>query len=121
MRSLISKTNFQAGLAAEDCVSRHYERRGLQIAHRRWRGRSGELDLVLRDGREVVFVEVKKSRDFQTAAQRLGQRQVARLIAAGEEFLGGEPDGLLTEVRFDVALVDGAGRVEIIENALAAA
>ena len=41
-------------------------------------------------------------------------------MATATEFVGGEPAGQLTEMRFDVALVDGQGRIEIIENALAA-
>ena len=44
-------------------------------------------------------------------------RQVRRLYAAAEEFLGQHPGGTLTEVRFDVALVDGQGDTRIIENA----
>ena len=42
-----------------------------------------------------------------------------RIIAAGSEFLAGEPKGQLTEVRFDLAVVDQTGRIEIIENAFA--
>ena len=34
--------------------------------------------------------------------------------------MGTLPDGLLSAVRFDVALVDAQGRIEILENALAA-
>ena len=116
-----AQTNYQAGQAAEASVARVYEGMGMQVAHQRWRGRGGEVDLILRHGDEVVFVEVKKSRNFAQAAQRLLPRQMARLLTAGEEFLGGEPRGLLTEARFDVALVNGAGKVEIIENALMAA
>ena len=44
---------------------------------------------------------------------------MARIYAAAEEFLGGEPTGQLTESRFDVALVDAMGRIEVLENAFA--
>ena len=43
---------------------------------------------------------------------------MARLCAAAAEFVGGEPSGQDTEMRFDVALVDGAGRIDIMENAI---
>ena len=39
---------------------------------------------------------------------------------AATEFLAGEPKGQLTDVRFDVALVDDKGRIEVLENAFAA-
>ncbi len=106
-----------AGLAAEDIVARHYARRGGVVAHRRWRGAGGEIDLVAREADRVVFIEVKKSRCFDRAAGALGPRQMARICRTAEEFLGGEPLGLLTEMRIDLALVDGCGSVRIIENA----
>ncbi len=109
--------SYHAGLAAEDQVAQHYIRDGHQIAARRWRGQAGEIDLIARDGAMVIFIEVKQSRNHATAVEHLTERQFARIYAAAEEFLGGEPAGELTEVRFDVALVDGTGRIEIIANA----
>ena len=106
-----------AGEAAEEIVRRHYEALGLDVAHRRWRGKGGEIDLILRDGEAVVFVEVKLARTHDRAAAKLAPRQIARLFDAAEEFLGGEPAGSLTEMRFDVALVDARGEVEIRKDA----
>lgn len=111
------KTAYLAGQAAENRIAQDYERRGFAIARRRWRGKSGEIDLILRDADGVIFVEVKQSRDFARAAESLSQRQMQRIYAAAEEFIGTEPNGSLTNVRFDVALVDGAGQTQIIENA----
>lgn len=108
---------YHAGLAAEDSVARDYAQRNHLIAAQRWRGRAGEIDLVARDGDTVVFVEVKKSRDFATAALRLGRRQMDRICSSASEFLAGEPKGQLTDVRFDLALVNAMGAVKVIENA----
>ena len=105
------------GAAAEHRIAQDYERRGFTVARRRWRGTGGEIDLITRDATGLVFVEVKQSRSFACAAERLSQRQMRRLCAAAEEFLAGEPLGALTNVRFDVALVDSRGFYEIIENA----
>lgn len=66
-----------------------------------------EIDLILRDGAALIFVEVKQSRSFARAAESLSARQMQRIYRSAEEFLAGEPAGSLTEVRFDVALVDG--------------
>ena len=108
---------YHAGLAAEDIVATDYARRNHAITARRWRGQSGEIDLIARDGETVVFIEVKKSRSFATAAHRLGQRQMARIVASAGEFLANEPRGQLTDVRFDLAVVDGCGALKVIENA----
>ena len=108
---------FQSGLAAENRIAQDYERRGFAVARRRWRGKGGEIDLILRDGNGLIFVEVKKARNFAHAAQSLSARQMQRIYHSAEEYLAGEPSGSLTDVRFDVALVDGQGQTQIIENA----
>jgi len=40
-----------------------------------------------------------------------------RICRSAAAYLAGEPMGQDTEMRFDVALVDGCGRIDIIENA----
>jgi putative endonuclease len=112
--------SYLSGVAAEERVAAHYSRAGASVLRRRWRGRRGEIDLVLRDGEVTVFVEVKAAASHARAAERLGRAQAARVMRAAEEYVADEPAGALTEMRFDVALVDGAGRVEIVANALAA-
>ena len=78
---------------------------------------SGEIDLIARDGNRVIFVEVKQSHSHDAALAHLGPRQMQRIWNAASEFLAGEPLGQLTEVRLDVALVDGVGRVKVIRDA----
>jgi putative endonuclease len=106
-----------SGFGAEEAVARLYERRGYVVAARRWRSPWGEADLIVRSGATVVVVEVKKARSLDEAALRLSRRQMDRLCAAAQAFCAGEPKGTLTELRFDLALVDGMGRVRITEGA----
>ena len=47
------------GQAGEDAACAELLRRGYEILARRYRTRMGEIDIVARDGRTVVFVEVK--------------------------------------------------------------
>jgi putative endonuclease len=112
--------SYHAGRAAEDSVALRYTLTGHQLAARRWRGKSGEIDLIARDGNVVIFIEVKQSRTHAEAASHLTPQQFARIYRAAEEFIDDEPMGSLTDVRFDVALVDGKGVIEILENAYAA-
>ncbi|MEJ6399051.1 YraN family protein [Yoonia sp. 208BN28-4] len=118
---MTAQTRYHAGLAAEQNVARDYERRGRQIASHRWRGAGGEVDLIVRDGDTLIFVEVKKSASHARAASRVSRRQMNRIYAAASEYIGDEPLGQLTDVRFDVATVDQFGAVQIIENAFMAA
>ncbi|WP_432639050.1 YraN family protein [Albidovulum sp.] len=103
---------------AEEQVEAVYLRSGLTVAARRWRGAAGEIDLILRDGAQLVFVEVKRAETHAIAADRVSDRQRQRILAAASEFVATEPGGQDSEMRFDVALVDGQGRIEIVGNAL---
>ena len=115
-RQITGQSNYYDGIAAETTVERRYRNDGGEVAARRWRGASGEVDLVIRRGGGLIFVEVKKAKDFFRAAHRLSQRQLARITSAAEEFVSTEPMGMLTPVRVDLALVNEQGESKIIEN-----
>ena len=112
--------SYHAGKCAEDQVAQLYARMGRPVRARRWRGISGEIDVIARDGDAVIFIEVKQSKTHAQAVEHLCERQMQRICLAASEYLGGEPEGLNTAARFDVALVDAQGRIEIMQNAFAA-
>jgi putative endonuclease len=115
---------YHTGRAAEDSVARNYLSRGFELSEKRWRGKSGEIDLIFKTygefQNEIVFVEVKKAKSFAAAAQRITARQQARICAAAEEYLCNQPLGLLTPMRVDAAFVNGSGEIEVLENAMGA-
>ena len=110
---------FRAGLAAEDQVARAYARRGARLVAERWRGKAGEIDLILQDADGLVFVEVKRGRSHDAAIARVTPRQVERLYRAVEEYVGAMHPGACPQMRFDVATVDGTGEIAIRQNAFA--
>ncbi|MEI6100022.1 MAG: YraN family protein [Alphaproteobacteria bacterium] len=117
---MTGSVSYHAGRCAEEQVAQIYQRSGCPVVARRWRGLSGEIDLIARDGLQLIFIEVKQSKTHALAAEHLCEQQMQRICLAASEYLGGEPNGLNTLSRFDVALVDGSGRIEILQNAFAA-
>lgn len=115
-RHIKGLANYHTGLAAEDSVAVACEAKGISVLERRWRGKAGEIDLIGRDGRGFVFVEVKKARTFDLAAERLTMRQLSRICLAAEEYIAATPDCASAVSRVDLALVDGQGRVQFLEN-----
>jgi putative endonuclease len=109
--------NWLSGQAAEESVARLYEARGVTVLARRWRGESGEIDLVLRTPETYVFCEVKRAASFDAALARLRRGQLERIYHAASEYIGHTPEGQLAPVRFDVAAVDATGAVDLREAA----
>jgi putative endonuclease len=104
----------------EALAARWYAERDYEVVARKWRIAAGEIDLVLRRGRELVFCEVKTrgSDRFGTPAEAVTpakQRRIRRLAAAYLSALDSSPRSSYV-VRFDVACVSGR-EVEVIEQA----
>jgi putative endonuclease len=117
MRQQRGKIASLTGRMAEESVTRLYQSRGAELLETRWRGKAGEIDLILRDGEELVFVEVKASITHAAAAQRLLPAQMRRIMQAACEYCDAAGFGQDVPMRFDAALVDELGRVDLIPNA----
>jgi len=117
MRAGRGRTADLSGRMAEQAVLRLYLRRGAQMLATRWRGQ--EIDLIVQDGPDLVFVEVKASRSHTEAALNLLPAQMRRITQAALEYCDRNGIGEVL-MRFDVALVDATGRVELIPNAFGA-
>lgn len=110
------------GSRGEARAVEHLASLGYQIVERNYRCREGEIDVIARDGGDLVFVEVKTRRTFScgSPAEAVGFRKQRKLVRAARRYLVerglGEAD-----CRFDVAEVyflDGLPvRVEVIKGA----
>lgn len=108
------------GRAGEDRAAAWYEAAGFEVLERNWRSRLGEIDLVCRKGRLLVFCEVKaRSSDrFGAAVEAVDDRKRRRLRRLGALYLATCGDPRL-DVRFDVAAAGPAGRLVVLEDAFA--
>jgi putative endonuclease len=96
---------FRLGLSAETRAAALLLVKGFRIVARRWRSPVGEIDLVVRRGRLLVFVEVKARGAFDDAAEAVTERQRRRIAAAAEAWLASHADDLDRDIRFDAVLV----------------
>jgi len=112
------------GRQAEDLVARRLAAAGWEILARNARTRHGELDLVARDGRALVFVEVKAGRGGARfgperpvlAVDARKQQRLRRLATAWMAANRGRV--AYAQIRFDAVGVsfDRAGRVTDVEH-----
>jgi len=94
------------GRWGEERALHHTMELGWEVLARNWRRGRLEVDLVARDGMDLVLVEVKtRTEPVQAGWHRMVSRsQQERLIRAARAFLAQHPDGSLN-VRFDVIAV----------------
>lgn len=95
------------GRFGEDEAARYLRLRGYRILARNFRCRLGEIDIIARRGRCLVFVEVKQRRDarFAEAREFVTARKQARILAAAQLYLAQTDEEL--QPRFDVIEVYG--------------
>jgi putative endonuclease len=105
------------GIDAETIACGALEREGWRVLARRLRTKAGEVDAIAERNGLLAFIEVKARPDLAGAAWALSAKQQARLLAAAEIVLAEHPDWGRAGIRFDVLLVDSAGRVRRIADA----
>lgn len=110
-------TAYACGIAAEDAACAALQADGWTIHARRLRTKTGEIDAVAEKAGILAIVEVKSRPRLTDAAAALTPRQQSRLMGACDIILTEHADWGVNGVRFDVLVVDAAGRVRRITDA----
>lgn len=105
------------GQAWEQVACRHLEQRGLQLIEANFICKGGEIDLVMRDGASLVFVEVRQRADRRHggAAASITPAKQARLTIAAQVYLMRYRS--VPPCRFDVVAIDG-DQLDWLRNAI---
>jgi putative endonuclease len=111
------------GKWGESVAARHLEAKGYEIVERNWRTAQGEIDLVVRGGQELIFVEVKtrRGRELGTPEEGLTRYKADKLMLLAQQYVA--QHNLDVDWRIDLVAVelDGRGkllRCEHIPNAV---
>lgn len=114
----LSRTQ-ERGRQWEDVALAYLGRHGLVLVEANFRCKPGEIDLILRDGATLVFVEVRqRAADAQvSAAASIGPAKIRRIIRAAQVYL--QRFDRLPPCRIDVVAIDGED-IEWIRNAIEA-
>lgn len=92
----------------ERYAARWLEAQGLEIVARNFRCRGGEIDLVAREGRALIFVEVRarSASRYASAAASVDRRKQQRLLRAARYYLSKHPAASQMPCRFDVVAIE---------------
>ncbi|MCG2633568.1 MAG: YraN family protein [Gammaproteobacteria bacterium] len=106
--ALLRAPHLRLGKQAEQHAGRYLRRFGLRLVEQNYHIRGGEIDLIMQDDRELVFVEVRyrKSPSHGSAAESINRTKRRRLVKAAEHYLVTH-SGDWVGCRFDVVAFDG--------------
>ncbi|HHH39553.1 MAG TPA: YraN family protein [Sedimenticola sp.] len=109
--------HLRSGEAAEERALAWLRSQGLALVARNYRCKAGEIDLVMRDGESLVFVEVRyrSHRGFGSAAESVTPAKQRRLQRAASHYL--QRLSRVPPCRFDIIGVDADNRIDWIRNA----
>ncbi|HEB97807.1 MAG TPA: YraN family protein [Sedimenticola thiotaurini] len=111
------------GTAAEQQACRYLRERGLRLVASNFHCRRGEIDLIMQEGGDLVFVEVRyrRSERFGGALESVTPAKQRRIITAANHFLQTHPRWCDHPCRFDVVAIGGAGgdAIDWIKDAFA--
>lgn len=95
---------------------------GLVLVERNFRCTYGEIDLIMKDGKTLVIVEVRyrKNAKFGSALESVTASKQIKLMATTEIYLSALENETLMPVRFDVVGILGDGDLQWVKNAFEA-
>ncbi len=91
-----------AGAWGEALAAEYLRKKGYKLVAQGYRSRFGEIDLIVRDRKFLVFVEVKlrKTADFAAAREYVDRRKQDRIRVTASVYLSQNPTAL--QPRFDI-------------------
>jgi putative endonuclease len=108
---------FRLGLSAESRAAMLLIAKAYRIVARRWKTPFGEIDIVARRRRTLLFVEVKARDTIDAGLEAVTERSKRRIVDAAEFWLAQHPDDVTAEIRFDVIVVAPGTMPRHIANA----
>ena len=108
------------GKQGEELAAQFLMEKGYEILERNWRNRHKEIDIIAKDGEELVIVEVKtrKSDDYGEPDLAVTKAKQTKLIYAANAYIFNH--GLDCNTRFDIISIvfkDGKPVIDHIEDA----
>ena len=109
------------GSTREAEAASYLEKNGYQILEHNYRCRQGEIDLIARDGRYLVFIEVKYRRTLRSGypEEAVDKRKQQKIWRTARYYLYRHGYGEDTPCRFDVVSITGEGpqAIRVIRDA----
>jgi putative endonuclease len=102
---MMNSNSYEIGINAENLVSDYMATLGYITLNRRYKTPYGEIDLIVKKDKMIIFVEVKARKDQFFDASYITKKQINRNNNAARFFLASYKYLEEFEVRFDLVVV----------------
>ena len=109
-------TNHKSGVDAEELAKEFLNSKNFECIEQRFKTPYGEIDIIAKNNNCLVFVEVKKRKNFGFD-DPISNNQKKRITNAALQYISENPQINELETRFDCIFIDSQDSVTHIENA----
>lgn len=104
---MTQKTNTQKGKEAEEIAVKFLQNFGCEIIERNYRYKRGEIDIIARYEKIIIFVEVKsrKNNNFGFPEEAVSDKKAELIHQTADNYL--IDNNLTNEIRFDIIAITG--------------
>ena len=115
----MTTTRKKLGFYAEQKAREHLQSKGLVLIEQNYSIHCGEIDLIMQDQEDIVFVEVRSRQytHYGSALESINQRKINKLIKTAVYFLQSKKWLYKKNSRFDVVTIHAQSQLEWIKNA----
>ena len=93
------------GRRAETLAALVLRLKGYRVLSRRFKTPSGEIDLIVKRGRTIAFVEVKTRAEAEAAVEAVTRKARRRIARAAALWVAAHPEAAEFDLRFDAVII----------------
>lgn len=111
------KTSYQKGVFAEKWACIYLMLKGYRILNLRYKTKLGEIDIIARKNKTIVFIEVKHRQTEKDSAEAISAQSQQRIVNAAKTFISKNTQYVDFAFRFDALLFISPLSIKHLDNA----
>jgi putative endonuclease len=99
-------STYKYGLFAEKLAIIYLRIKGYQLLHCRYKTKFGEIDIIAKKNKMIIFIEVKARNKLNPQLELISTKQRHRIILAAKSFIAFKSKFHTYDLRFDVIILN---------------
>jgi putative endonuclease len=105
---MVKKQTYKFGIFAEKIAEIFLILKGYKILHKRYKTNFGEIDIIAKKSKNIIFIEVKARKKKVSLEEIISQHQISRIKSAAQFFMARNQQFSNHNLRFDFIEINGS-------------